>query len=179
MEGCLFHQSPKQSRCLQRQYKELEKKRFKWETKTDKLSWKTAGRQHSALPTWSSVPRVWRIPLMLKEILKSVGSRVDKLRTCAEYQCLAPWAEFTTAAHLYRFIRSGATRFRIHFCNSTCLDPVNQPSLIIIVQRQFNSFISTLAPEPGFLLSPRWNTEAGIPECWSCLIIQCCPWLET
>lgn len=110
---------------------------------------------------------VWRIPLMLKEILKSVGSRVDKLWTCTEYQCLATWAEYTTAAHLYRFIQSEATRFGIHFCNSTHLDPVNQPSLIIIVQRQLSSFITTtLAPGPGSSLSPCWNTVPGISEHW-------------
>lgn len=153
-----------------------EKTRFKWETKTDKLSWKTAGRQQSVLSTWPSVPGVWKIPLMLKEVLKSVGSCVDKLRTCAEYQCLAAWAEYTTAAHLYRFIQSEATKFWIHFCNSTHLDPGNQLSLIIKVQTQFNSFISRV---PGSSLSPRWHPVAAIPERWSCLILQRCLWLQT
>lgn len=148
-----------------------EKKRDKnWQTELEDSS------QH--WPPGRLCPECEGFLLSWKRFWSQWGGSVDKLGTCAEFKCPARWAEYTTAAHLYRFIQSEATMFGIHFCNRNHLDPVNQPLLIIIAQRQFNSFITTLAPGAGSSLSPRSNAVAGVLERSSCLILQRCLWLE-
>lgn len=57
---------------------------------------------------------LYRIPFMLKGILKSIGSLVDKPRACNEYKLFHP--EFTTLAHLYWFIPMKALHFWILLC---------------------------------------------------------------
>lgn len=92
IEGCLFHIRLRSKLNVCGWYEESdkfwtdEKNAFKWETQIDKLNRKTAVRVAHLM----SVPWVWRIPLMLWEILKSVGGHVDKLWTCTEYKFLHP-----------------------------------------------------------------------------------------
>lgn len=91
MEGCLFHIRVRSKLNVYGWFEVSDifwrdGKKCKWQTKIDKQSRKTA----VSIGHLMSVPWVCRIPLMLKAILKSVGSRVDKLWTHTEYQSLHP-----------------------------------------------------------------------------------------
>lgn len=90
---------------------------------------------------------LYRIPFMLKGILKSVGSLVDKLWTCFEYELFHP--EQRCIQRRLIWIDSAhwsLCSFEYFYINGTHLDSVDQPLLIIIKTQVTNDYLSEMLP---------------------------------